>query len=432
MTLSIKRSLLSLLSVIQLPLTVPAENGLQSPNDSPAIAAVRQQGLQTQDTSIKSAADKAQALKTFPAKPVESTGIKSRALVQSQSLPAGAIVNSDSTINSVPLSVPDTGFRNRDNDSLLLPVPGIGSGADSAAENLKLGHGDTGTVKQDSSQAASPAPPAAAKTRFCAVLGGNLPRQIEANSEPYLVNSDIYVPSGKTVVIKPGAVFLFKNFTEFHIEGRLIAEGTRERPIIFTSEFDRAWNPDTKLIANPYDWNGIYIHEGGIGSSFAFCQLHYTVYGINSLTRYIKINQVMFRNNGRSDLMIEGKKRTVSSDSYFYALTISDAKKDGVPVAVLMDPMGKKRSMVRYGGLSLTLGGLTGAVVGLVMLSNDQKKLDALSEIKVVDDTSPIVAKSAKDWDQAYGNRNRDRLITIAGVISALLGGAGFGWSFTF
>jgi hypothetical protein len=304
---------------------------------------------------------------------------------------------------------------------------------DSSGDSVTLGPSDSGTVEPDSPPMESMAPAPVKTVRIGDTLGGNLPKQIDARAGPYLVTSDIYVPSGKTVIIKPGVVILFRNFTELHVEGRLIAEGTSERPIVFTSEFDRTWNPGSALLANPYDWNGISIHESGIGSSLAFCRIQYTVYGVNSLTRYIKINQVIFRNNGRSDLMIEGKNRPVSTESYFYALTISDAKKDGVPVAILMDPMAKKRDAFRYGGFSLGAGGLTIGALGLILLSGDQKKLDALSDKTVADDLpNPTVSKVNNDWEKAHGRRDRDRWMAGISFSLAIIGGAGFGWSFTF
>jgi hypothetical protein len=268
--------------------------------------------------------------------------------------------------------------------------------------------------------------------RFVDTLAGNLPRVIEARQDPYLVTADIYVPSGKTVTIEPGTIILFKNFTEFHIEGRLLAEGTGSKPVIFSSELDPAYNPAAELKANPYDWNGIFIHEGGLGSSLKHCRVCYTVYGINSLTRYIRIEQVIFSDNGRADLTIEGKQHQVGDKPYSYALTINDAKKDGVPVAVLMDPNAGKRNILRYGGFSLVAGGLTMGVWSLVLLNHDQQNLDILSDNGVIDENSPVVSNSGGDWEKAQDDRNRDRWMAGIGVLLATIGSTGVIWSFSF
>lgn len=304
------------------------------------------------------------------------------------------------------------------------------------AEESPLSGGESDTaapsagISQDTA-APEPAPPVQ-PLAVIDTLGGNLPRVIQANNGAYLVTSDIYVPSGKTVTINPGVILLFKNFTELHVEGRLIAEGTGDRPVIFTSEFDRSINPGSPLNANPFDWNGIFIHENGLGSSFAHGFIQYTVYGINALTRYVKIDKVTFRNNGRSDLTVEGKKHPVTDTPYSYALTINDAKRDGVPVAILMDPQARKRNAMRYGGFSLVAGGVTMGVWSLVLLHGDQKKLDTLSEKIVVDQNSPLVSKLKKDWDKARDARNRDRWLAGIGALFAVAGSAGVTWSFRF
>src|SRR5665647_3097029 len=64
-------------------------------------------------------------------------------------------------------------------------------------------------------------------------LAGDLPKTVTADKSPYLVVADLFVPTGKTVVIEPGTVFLFKNFTGLHVRGTLIAKGTSIRPVVF-------------------------------------------------------------------------------------------------------------------------------------------------------------------------------------------------------
>jgi hypothetical protein len=298
--------------------------------------------------------------------------------------------------------------------------------ADSIAPAAPVPQTDTQPAREASSTA--PVHP----ITFADTLAGDLPRVIEGRDAPYLVTSDIYVPSGKAVTIKPGTIILFKNFTELHIEGRLLVEGTGNRPVVFSSELDKLYNPGATLKANPYDWNGIFIHEGGLGSSLKHCIVSYTVYGINSLTRYIRIEQVTFRNNGRTDLTIEGKQHQVSDKPYSYALTINDAKKDGVPVAILMDPLAKKRSFLRYGGFSLVAGGLTMGAWGLVLLSHDQQKVEELSDKNVIDENSTLVAKLSHDRATAVNDRNRDRWMAGISFLLASAGSTGVVWSFLF
>jgi hypothetical protein len=263
-------------------------------------------------------------------------------------------------------------------------------------------------------------------------IGGNLPKVVKARQEPYVVTADLYVPSGKTVVIEPGAVLLFSNFTGFHVEGRLVAEGTRDRPIVFSSVFDQTYNPRAPMHANPYDWDGIYMHESGIGSTMAYCTIMYSVYGISSLTKYIRFDNVLFKGNGRSDLTIEGLKHPVTALPYSYALTVADASKDGVPVKILMDPLAKKRTALRYCGIGLFAAGCVTGIWGSVQAGNDAKVVEGLRDTRVTDINSSLIQNTSADYNRAMRNKNRDQGWAITGFALALLGATGLCLSFTF
>ena len=139
-----------------------------------------------------------------------------------------------------------------------------------------------------------------------------------------------------------------------------------------------------------------------------------------------------FRGNGRADLTIEGKLHPVTAAPCTYALTLDDARKDGVPVSVLMDPRAKKRGVFKFGGLTLLTGGCVLAVWSGVQLQHDQNRLNEISKTEVVDEHSSIIINTNPDWENAKNARNLDRGLTVSGLICALLGGAGFGLSFTF
>lgn len=264
-------------------------------------------------------------------------------------------------------------------------------------------------------------------------LSGNLPPELVAQSQPYLVTTDIYVPSGKTVRIEPGAVLLFRNFTGLHVEGRLIAAGERGRPVVFTSENDRSYNPSAPLLPNAYDWNGIFIHEGGLGTELTSCAVGYSVYGINALTRFVRLQDVAFHDNGRADLTIEGKLMEVRPGVPFsYAASLDDARKAGVPVQVLTDPLGKRRNGLRYGGLGVFFVGCAFAAWCGNAWSADLNRLAALKDLDVEGENSNLVKNRRADFDAAVASRNRAEALTFVGGGIALLGTVGFTWSFSF
>lgn len=259
-------------------------------------------------------------------------------------------------------------------------------------------------------------------------IAGPLPITVKAKKNPYLVVGDIEVPTGKTVSVEQGAVFLFKNFTGLHVQGKLVALGTKERPIVFTTENDRSVNPATPLYPNPYDWNGIYIHADGLGTSMAYCKVLYSVYGIVSETKFIRLDPVMLRNNGKSNLVIEAKEQTVTDKPFSYVLSTKDAMIDGVPVKILKDPVAPRRNTVRYVSLAGMVAGAAGGAYYGIQWKKNQDDLRLLS----TNDPEKLREHSGTDWTRTRDVRNKDIWYTSAGALVTVLGTVGFSWTFTF
>jgi len=260
-------------------------------------------------------------------------------------------------------------------------------------------------------------------------LAGMLPSIVRCKPNPYIVVSTIEVPADKTVTIEKGTKFIFKNFTGLHVVGKLIAIGTHENPIMFTSENDQTVNSGSALLPNPFDWDGIYIHNSGFGTSLAFCSISYSVYGIVSDTRFIRLDPVTLQNNGKGNLTVEGKEKDVPAAPYRYVLSVNDATINGVPITFLSDPLAPKRNTFRYSGLVTFLAGSACVAYYGVQWHENQEALTKIS----TDD--PRVLKNYPDsvvWNQARDKRNTSIVETAAGVIIAILGGVGFWWSFTY
>jgi hypothetical protein len=255
-------------------------------------------------------------------------------------------------------------------------------------------------------------------------LGGDLPKEILARKGPYLVTGDIYVPAGKTIAIESGTVFLFKNFTGLHVQGTLEVKGTADWPVIFTSECDQNYNPGSALHANPYDWNGIYIHSDAIGTTMEHFKVLYSVYGINSQTKFIRLTAGEFQFNGRGNLTIEDKEYPVGNEPYSYTLSVKDAKVDGVPVKILADPVAGKRTMARFGGFFLFLGGTIYGIAETGPYIQDAKRFKEIQR-----DTINYLDK---DFKAAQSKRNTSAFLMVLGYIIGLAGACGFSWSFTF
>ncbi len=260
-------------------------------------------------------------------------------------------------------------------------------------------------------------------------LGGPLPKILKAQARPYYVIADIEVPANKVVTIEPGVVILFKNFTGLHVSGKLIAQGTKNQPIIFTSENDKKYNPSSMLMPNPYDWNGVYIHDDAFGSILTHCTVSYTVYGIISDTKFIKLDPVILKENGKSSLVIEGKEHTVTSTSYQYILSTKDATKDGVPINLLKDPLATRRNILRYTGLAATVGGFG---VGIYYATQFSNSYEDWKEINSPNPDKEILQKDPGYYERTCDKKNNDLLLMCVGMGVGLLGSLGFALTFTF
>jgi hypothetical protein len=281
----------------------------------------------------------------------------------------------------------------------------------------------TKPVVHDAAIPQTPASPAAFDT-----LAGPLPDTVRAGNRPYLVVGDIEVPVGKTVTIEPGAVFLFKNFTGLHVQGKLVAQGTKERPVAFTSENDRTRNSATQLYPNPYDWNGVYLHPDATGTIMSYCTVSYSVYGIMSETKFIRLDRVTFLQNGKSNLVVDGKAETVTDAPYIYILSTDDVKAQGVPVKILSDPHAVRRNVVRYTGFAVLLGAGAASILYGTQWKSAQTDLSALS----TDNQAVLHPHDESEWYSLRDKRNTDQAYTLAGAFVAAVGLAGFCWTFTF
>lgn len=260
-------------------------------------------------------------------------------------------------------------------------------------------------------------------------LSGPLPKIVENQGKPYIVVSDIEVPFGKTVTIEPGVVLLFQNFTGFQVQGQLISEGTKDKPIVFTSEFDGRYHPDSTQIANPFDWNGVYIHKDAFGSRFKYCKVNYSVYGIKSDTRLIRLDPCIFNSNGKLNLMLSDSLINVEEGKPFiYVLSARDANVEGVSIKLVEDPQGKKRRFYRIGGGLDFLAGAAVGAVGVYRYLDSSKELEEIS----IDDISATGPNANSDWYDARAKRNGDIAMIAGGAVVAVLGAIGFTVSFTF
>lgn len=107
---------------------------------------------------------------------------------------------------------------------------------------------------------------------------------------PFLIYDSLVVGEGATLTIDPGACLMFHDSVSLMVHGRLLAEGTLERPITFRGDrLDRLFED------LPYDntsnrWGGIHFFGTSFGNVMTQCDVHSGRYGL-LLDRTIDIGQ---------------------------------------------------------------------------------------------------------------------------------------------
>lgn len=249
-------------------------------------------------------------------------------------------------------------------------------------------------------------------------LAGSLPATIPNADKPYLVVSDITVDPGEVVTVEPGVVLLFADFTALQVHGTLLARGTESSPIIFTSNNDGRFLSNSEGEAAPYDWNGITVMAGSGGSVFENCEIGYSLYGINSLTKQVRIVDCRFHSNGKADFGIEGAQRKVGKEPFTY-----DVARPGLEEMAAS----KRRPALAIGSGVVVAAGLALGIWRTVELSSSAERF---AEMDDTTDENLMSYTNAEEWEEARKQRNVDIASLIAGYGLAVLGGVGLVISF--
>jgi hypothetical protein len=261
-------------------------------------------------------------------------------------------------------------------------------------------------------------------------LAGELPELVINNGKPYFVAADIIVPPGKTVVIEPGTILLFHTFTGLQVHGVLLARGSEEAPILFSSENDAAQGGLASPDPAPYDWNGITLYENALGTTFSHCSVTYSLFGINSLCDQVFLKNCRFNHNGKSDFTAMGERQNVGESPFSWGEQAEEAQP--AVVAASVDTV-HSRTVGRKVGLRIVCIGLlgVGAAGGALEYSNYRASRARFDALNATDNRENLKNPSIiEEWNAAQKALSRDRGLMIGGVALAALGAIGFGISF--
>jgi hypothetical protein len=173
-------------------------------------------------------------------------------------------------------------------------------------------------------------------------ISGDISKITFNNSgNPFIVENDIEVPAGKKVVMDEGCVLLFKEFTKLSILGSIIVNGTVEKPVVFSSLHDTAYNPKSQQLANPFDWNGLLIDKNADSVYLGNFKLMYSVFGIKSQKENIIIKNGYFLANGQFHVTINDKIQYVQ-DNIAFSYHVQQTKQNTATANIIVksEPQG--------------------------------------------------------------------------------------------
>lgn len=267
-------------------------------------------------------------------------------------------------------------------------------------------------------------------------IGGDI-REIEFTEagNPYIVDQDLLVPSGKKVVIKEGCVFLFNAFTGLMVRGQLVVDGTREKPVVFTSIHDAEYNPESEQLPNAFDWNGVLISRESSGAHLSHFKCRYSVYGIKVQNPSIKIEDGLFYQNGQFHFTVNDKVQYVQDNipySYSAGGDATAKAEEEAESKTTSEPKrlkgSREKRIVRFVCLGV---GVVGVGTGTVFGIRAKQHNDRLNQL-----TASYRDYPKDEFDKLWSEtdtKKRDSIVATAILESlGVLGFAGFGLTFVF
>lgn len=154
-----------------------------------------------------------------------------------------------------------------------------------------IGHKNDSTVKRDSFDIDLNTSHLQG-TRIYGVMADTL----RANLSPYIVTSNLIVPSGGELVIEPGVqVYIGGEYTTITVLGKMIAKGTKEKPIQFQSG---------KKDPKPWDWDRILFRSRS-RSILEWVEVSHSNYGVAVQTAAVTLINCHIHHNSVRGIFAE-------------------------------------------------------------------------------------------------------------------------------
>lgn len=155
---------------------------------------------------------------------------------------------------------------------------------------------------------------------------GDIPNgTVWASGQVQRIMGDVHIPAGSTLMIQPGAVVKFNNYTlNFTVDGTLMAQGTSGAPIVFTELRDDTGgdtNGDGGATSpGNSSWGRLEFKSGSTGSVLNHVDLRYG--GYNSPGELfvnggqLTLSNSVIRNSGTPGVRIQTSNPTLNDNSF--------------------------------------------------------------------------------------------------------------------
>ena len=114
---------------------------------------------------------------------------------------------------------------------------------------------------------------------------------------PYRVLDSLLVKEGATLTLEKGVRLFFHQGVDLVVEGRLLAQGTADEPVVMRG--DRL---DDMFPLQPYDrvpgqWGGIIFRENSYGNHLNYCDIHSGSFGLQCDSADVEREKLRFENS---------------------------------------------------------------------------------------------------------------------------------------
>lgn len=138
------------------------------------------------------------------------------------------------------------------------------------------------------------------------------------SGRPFVIYDSLSVKEGVTLTMNPGVQLYFHDKANLIVHGRIVAEGTVERPVVFRGD-----RTDRMFDYLPYDntpsrWGGIQLKASSMDNRLTYVDIHSASYGIrcdSSSTEQVKLtlNNSVLHNIGGDGLGLYSCKALVAN-----------------------------------------------------------------------------------------------------------------------